>query len=300
MFDVGQLRLLKRRHTHVLEPALREIFTDSPDFFGLDIPDFDYRNLNSSEIGSACGRFYEYLTAGFYGGEVNDVRFRISIQDYDGGTKPDVIDHDGKQVFESKSFYINKGHASLINRQTLANVVLQTERYPDYRFEYALYRHNIGGLKSTYSATEEKLFEDLAKGTLYSVVLPFDVILHLSDPTSANGHGFVRYYAGRSAYPPCACFNSSLANGLLIEPEQTLVDAGLNPDNYLVRRFVSPEVKFNGVEVAKFPIVRIRRKNNLRWIKELRKIMDGDLIDYLSITCVRNGEADYPPEWDEV
>jgi len=295
----------KTRHTHVLKPAVKSVYPPIKRSLPGILP-------NSSEIGTAMGRFYEYLTTGLYGGYANDVKFTVPVgEDQMRNAKPDVIDDVNKRIWECKSS--SQGRSSnMMNRQLAVNVVLQTERWPDYEFFYGFFKHDLKGARSTYRNTIEGLFKDLSEKVIFSVILPFDVIVHLAMPFAENGSSgsrIIRHYPGNetgSRYEPCACLNSGSLNGLFLKTEEKLEEIGLDPSDYNIQRFVSPEeIMVDGNEVRKFPIVWVKRKNNRRWVKEFREDEDRvkGLVDYLLYDPRKEEKKDekgYPKFWDDV
>lgn len=247
----------RKFHTEVLKPARWSINIPVQNYLPGIYP-------NGSERKTAQGRFYEFLTAGMYGGRLCDIKFKIDSNTYLGSVKPDVIDEENKIIWESKGFAIYYS-CNIMNRQILGNMNLQLGS-PNYQFNYALYQHPIKGMNSTYQESIDTLIKDLSEKTLFSVVLPLEVILHLSIPGNDNGAKAVRHYEGEKEYPNCICLNRSFTKRLFFNPEESMESIGLLPDDYSFKKYVSPSMEVNKNKINPFPIVFVSRKNGLEWV----------------------------------
>ncbi len=260
-----KIRSLEKSHRNVLKPVESVIRVPIQKYL------FDIEP-NATEKGMAQGRFYESLTAGLYGGFTSDLKFKIDEETYKGSTIPDVIDWGGNKIWESKGFAIYYS-CNIMSRQILGNMHIQLNN-PDCEFNYALYRHPIKGMHSTYRKSLDDLIQDLSEQTLFSVVLPLNVILHLSIPGNDNGAKAVRHYEGKREYPNCICLNQAFTKKLFFDAEETIDSIGLSSKDYSFKRYLSPEMEVNENKVNPFPIVHISSKNHDKWMKSFAENLE--------------------------
>lgn len=276
-----KIESVREKHKRVLSPSKKSLEIPAHAFPAHSqnyLPGFE---PSASERKTSQGRFYEFLTAGIYGGKVSDVKYKLDNETYRGSVKPDVVDLEKEIMWESKGFAIHYS-CNMMNRQILGNMGLQLNN-PNFQFKYALYQHPIKGMNSTYRVSIEQLIKDLSQKTLFSIVLPLDIILHLSIPGKQNGSNAVRHYEGERDYPNCICLNKNFSRGIFLNPEETIEHIGLSQDDYSFERHVSPEMEINGNVLNPFPIIVVSRKNHFEWIQSFTrdKVAQVELSEHL-------------------
>jgi hypothetical protein len=124
------------------------------------------------------------------------------------------------------------------------------------------------GIKS-YKGTEEALFREMAERTFFSLRLPFSVVLamHKIGDERMKKHLF-RRYEGSETFPDCTIIRSPTINKIFKNPSETLAEFGLNADDYVVERVLSPkDFEIEGARIRQFPILHMNDKNHAEWVK---------------------------------
>lgn len=229
----------------------------------------------------AMGRFYEYLTAAFYGGRLGSVIKLDDSTNSNGGNgdgevqeaeeqfdittilKPDVVHSEANVMYESKA--VRSGQTCKLTDSQIDLYKELQQRNPYPKVYFVIYRHGLYGIKSTWTGSAEKLFGVLSERTAYSLVLPFRMILRLHD--TENPSEYVSRYEGkensRDDFNTCTCIRASALTRILKEPERVLQDlnhpeSSFLPEEFRVRRFMSPnKIYVNRNRVRQFPIVYI-------------------------------------------
>ena len=214
---------------------------------------FEIREASKSN-GLRAGDFYEVLTKAFYGGEL---KTQISLPN--GGTaKPDIIDDDKKIFIDSKG--TSTSHACILRDEQLELYKRLLELYPNYSLYFALYKHGIAAIKSEWKGDHDELVSRLTEDTIYSIVLPFSLVIELNKPKSET-RGLVYRYGGETLYGKCTCLRPMSTIRLLAEPEELLERLRLDPKRFNYERFLSPnEFKVNDRTLRQFPILRISER----------------------------------------
>jgi len=240
----------------------------TPSYSNVARPQLEMFDFSNQASHVSMGDFYEMVTRGFYGGELSNWRI-LYDEDESHLIKPDLVSK--LMVGESKSCC--SGHTcNLIDDQIerykqIQNMDNHAETY------FALYRHNFKDIKS-WKGDEKELFKQLGQKTLFSIRLPFSLILHLHRGLNGEGHEFVYHYKSKSPeeekpYPDCTCIRSSTINRIFEKPVETIEAMRLNPEDYKIKRFLSPDsFIIEGASVKQFPVVYIADKAPRRWIKD--------------------------------
>lgn len=226
--------------------------------------------LSVTKRSTLMGRFYEHINRALYGGTLNDERIDVSWENGECGEesiKPDVIDHEGRIVWESKACC--SGHScNIMNRQLDGYRYIQYY-YPDAEVFFSLYRHSLKGIKSepTEKLSEEDIVQELIVRTLFSVVLPLGIILRLQEIPNSQGINHARLYEGGKEWPDCLVINPKTIDRFLSDPEQNLRYLDLDPSNYIIERYRSPgNLAVNRKRIKPFPVVRILYRDHWEWV----------------------------------
>lgn len=236
----------------------------------------------------SMGDFYELVTAGFYGGKLANRRYLEETNSrehpsYNGGEgsgliKPDVIDAERGQNWEAKAV-VAGNTCNLADAQIWRYMMMQRQD-PSSKFYFALYRHNLRGVKS-FDGTEEELFRALANQTLCSVVLPLSIVLQLYDWPAGTRNNLVYRYDG-SRYTPCTCVRSHAINKFFFQSDELIGDLDLNLEDYEVVHLKSPkDFSVAGIRLSQFPIVWIKDRDYKSWIRGFltgeKRLDEGDV-----------------------
>jgi hypothetical protein len=236
------------------------------------------------------GMYYEFLSTGIFGGERIANAFTRRL--------PDVADLEGRVFTEVKGCCVNKT-LQLRDSQVEFYRLIQAA-YPDWRINLAIFRHAVPKIKS-YAGSDEELYAVLTQKTLYSVVLPFDVMLGLHDGERIPN--LVRMYeeeidpeAGVHTYETCACLRIAALHRFVLEPEAALREMGFSQGEHEVRRTWSPSgMTVNGVPVTPFPTVIITRVDYAGWREQWRRGFSPDPEIFESVDPLEPLAAITPP-----
>ncbi len=236
------------------------------------------RRATGSEKAIAMGTFYEHMTAAIFGGRLENMK-RVANGNHLGLTtngaeaideddemritKPDVVDHKRRRVYESKACRSGQT-CKLSDDQIDLYRALQAEE-PHPRIYYVVYRHSLDGIKSRWKGTPEQLFYALVQKTSYCLVMPLSLILALHNPKKGSTK-YVYRYEEETRFEVCTSIRSSALTALLTEPERVIVDLSFDPNEYKTKRLLSPsELKINSYEVKRYPILVIQDRDHRAW-----------------------------------
>ncbi|MBS3169021.1 hypothetical protein J4210_00925 [Candidatus Woesearchaeota archaeon] len=202
------------------------------------------------------GLFYEQLTMLLFGGEPGKT-FSPLVRELDLLTRPDIVDEQKQCFLESKA--ICSGQHCLILDSQLQGYDTLTEHFPAYSISFALYRHSLPGIKSSWAGTASDLFGELSSSTAYLISLPYALVCALqqkgiSDPFSRLVY---RYHNPYTTFDTCVCIRSSTITRLATEPEIVIADLDLAGDRFSVDRYSSPALRINNTPINRFPIIQI-------------------------------------------
>ncbi len=219
------------------------------------------------------GLFYETVTALFYGGLLGE-HFSSVSDELDLLTKPDLVNHDTKQFFESKSVRSGQ-HCMLLDAQLEGYDQLE-EHFPDYSTSFAIYRHSLHGIKSSWQGTTDELFQELSRRTAYLVLLPYSIIQKFQTvgQSGVSSPLVYRYSHPRSTYDTCTCIRSSTLTRLAIEPQTVIDDLNFDREQFVVNRYRSPVCQINNFSLQPFPIIEI---TDLVEHRRTLRIIENDL-----------------------
>lgn len=230
----------------------------------------------------AMGRYYEFMTRGFFGGVLSDLKY-LEAQDNENHHNhfsiPDVTNHEEGVLWESKACC--SGHScNLLDSQIEGYKSRQLDE-PDLRIFFVVYRHVLRGIKSTYKGSERELFEELNKKTMLALVLPFSLVLGLHEPIhEENPHwsrlcymyeekeGIGRTDGKHHYFGSCTYIRSPTLNRFLTEPEEVIQEIGYDVSAFNIKRRITPEgLRVNKNPVRQFPVVLISDVNHEQWFK---------------------------------
>ena len=249
-------------HTRVLRPRHRKITLST------QIDAFEGQYPNKTKRGQLMSYFFESLTRALYGGKLNDRMYNVQLNgSVSGGLKPDVVDNARNIHYESKATV--SGDALEIDEEQFRKYEHDQYRDLSTRLFYAIYRHSLHGIKKQ-KRTEDEIFSELTEKTDFSIVLPFSVLIALSD---VRGNYLVSSYMGRqTSYQDCFSLRSPTTNRFLTTPEEVLTSVDLNLKDYIIERYLSPSnLTVNNEKIKQFPIVKIYDKNHNKWAKKFAK-----------------------------
>jgi|TARA_Y100000310_G_scaffold338143_1_gene427007 hypothetical protein len=228
---------------------------------------FDY----SSGIMRTLGSFFENLSKGIYGGDFG----RTQIVDIENGynglsrviSEPD-ISHSRDHVFREVKSFSPDNSLKFFDPQMEKYAKQQSvpKKIPEIRFE--LFRHGISKITKKHKMTEaEAMILDLSQNVRFMISMPFSVAYAIYDNSSVpnlleeHTYPLTSRYEGKG-YGWCTQFRPRGINSLLIKPEKTFRDLGLNPRHF---KFVSMRfprgVRINGNKILPFPVLIITERD---------------------------------------
>ncbi len=237
----------------------------------LEIPEqlemFGSSNQNKAHI--KMGLFYEMLTACLIGGKLTDGLFRINRpQDL---PYPDVMTNDGKIIIESKACRLGHqlnlldGQIGLYRRMQINN--------SKARIMYAIWRHRFQKIKA-YKGTTSMLFSELSQKTAHGVILPLSIILFLHDMKKEkrqalrDKHNLILRRYESNSWDYCTRTGSPIWNEFLLNPENTIRNIGMDPDDFTWVRFIVPPIQLNASTIQGVPFIIIADKTHKKAVKK--------------------------------
>src|SRR3989344_1934316 len=210
-----RVRSVLEFHSEALEPVHHRIRIP----FQVNLQGF-YPSVNKRRV--LVGAFYEGVNQGFYGGTLNEQKFDIDFLNGhpSPGVKPDIIDRDKNLEWEVKGSHYNK--ESKLTHDQIGGYKARQYSSPEDTFLVAFYRYNLPFLEKT-DRMEEDIVRTLTKETLYSVVLPFPVVLKIMEnPKPGVNFGRNHFQKDGTAYESCLCISPSALHRFLTNPHESL------------------------------------------------------------------------------
>ena len=193
-----------------------------------------YPSTNKRRV--LVGAFYEGVDRGFYGGDLNDVKFDIEFLNGKrfGGVKLDIIDKENNLEREIKGSHYDK--EAKITHEQLTGMTFKQYHHPHEEFFVSFYKYNLPGLEKIHR-TEENIISGLLKNTLYSIILPLNVILKIRE-NPKQGVNFGRNHLQKEGtqYESCLCIAPSALQRFLTNPHENLQLLGLDPSRFKIER----------------------------------------------------------------
>jgi hypothetical protein len=223
--------------------------------------------LDDNPSGPNCFNVYmgdigEQLWCAVWGGEWVKKRFPTGS----AARLPDVFKRERRIVSEVKYCCV-KSQFQIRNSQMELYNYLQASA-PAWQGRMTFFRHGVNAIK-TYPGSRRMLCRDLAKRTMYSVDVSFDLMrrihegkcreltrLYEENPMKPEAH----------TYEKCTCLKASAQHRFCDSIEDVLRKLGHSPQDYRIERLWSPSnLKILGYAVDRFPMVRITRKDYRDW-----------------------------------
>ncbi len=249
--------LVQAQHHNTLEP--RFYIVKRPTTKQFDLFDFHGNQLPSSNLGF----FYELVGRAFYGGTLYGSR-RSPLPGYPVfESNPDTVDLGEQKMREHKGC---ARHRTLILRDgQISRYIADQCNFPDWDIRSTLFRHSFRDIRS-FKGTEGKLYGSLAQGTVYALDLPLAVLIELHNGETHNNGHLVATRSSNGSFPESTRVSKGFMNYLFINPVAALQNLGLNPDEYIATRLMSPpDVKIAGRTLKPFPILRLEHGDPASW-----------------------------------
>ena len=113
------------------------------------------------------------------------------------------------------------------------------------------------------------MFEELGKKTIYSIILPFSIILEMYDPNKGTTELVSRYENDKTQYDNVTYVKASTLTRLFFETKNVIKNLGLEQENYIIKRLMSPDsININGFEVNHFPVISVHDKSHGEWARK--------------------------------
>lgn len=253
-------------------PELKDIFKEQIRTDSKRVQRDSQRGLfgQIDSVHTKIGDFYEYLSAGLFGGKVGNV-ITISEGEDDGSgfsdndeAYPDVYNEERRLFVESKAL-----HSSTILKledDQVARYRRLMNKFRDHTLTYGIYFHSMGKVRSI-GGSESEIFERASRATLCGLILDHEIIEALHQ--SRNKDLVYRYDEGNrksggewdyTGVKP-ATFKRMLEDPKEnTGPNEILWKIGLDPANYGIERRLLPlNMKIEGNTLNLFPLIRISR-----------------------------------------
>jgi len=205
------------------------------------------------------GDFYEFLTAGIYGGVIRrNVEVTKSVY-----IEPDVLNDETKQGFESKA--VNSSESLKLDDRQIQRYHKLQFYMQEYDFYFVVYRHSLKGLNNY---EQENIFSVLSDRTFGSIVIPLSLVTHMH---ALRDNDFIYRYEGEKWCHTTAVrshvlnrFFGDLTRG---SEKEIVQELGANPKEYEFFRLMSPlDFLIKGNRIKPFPVMFISDKNPGKWI----------------------------------
>lgn len=245
-------------HTTIIKPAQNSVTIPiKKSTIGNEYP-------NQTKRRQFMGFFFENLNSALYGGNLNDVRYNTSSDGNGKNTKPDVVDKRKYVRWETKATV--SGDGLEISDSQFRGYQLSQYNNPRTKFLYSIFRHSLHDIEKKERTYGEIMF-GLIEKTSFSLALTLRVLDSLS---KAKNTGLVSQYMGKqTSWHDCFIIRSPTVNKFLTEPQSILEAMGLNPDDFVIQRYLSPEnFRVNRRKISQFPIVKILDKNHEQWVND--------------------------------
>ncbi len=219
------------------------------------MPLFGIRLTNQYHIGF----FFEMIASGLFGGKLVDSIVKLG-EDSPYNIKPDV--ESSKRIIESKCIR-NGNHLNLSNDQIEKYKTYQTQK-PNKQISFTIWRHCFYN-SMAYRGSIDELVSVITSKLQVGIILPLSIIVTLWK----DHKGLSRVYANPWY---CTCVRSPIINGFAFSPEASIEQIGLDPNEYEIKRYMSPKgFKVNKIAIKEFPLVVITDKDPAKWIQQHNK-----------------------------
>lgn len=218
----------------------------------------------------SIGNFYENLTLCIFGGK-HHIREKI-VEDAFLICEPDSTNHNEEIHFESKGVSI-RGDCKLYDHQTQKYFLLQLGKgaYKSPVIIYAIYLHDCIGITNKTDGNLEKVISELSKSNKLMLILPFSIIWEIH--RNGNYRSFYRVFGSEKCSTEYMTrFRPKEMYKFMLDPEQSIKDFNLNPEDYIIVKRKLPEgMKINKTIVKDFPILYVQDKNHSKSLKRFKE-----------------------------
>ena len=219
------------------------------------------------------GYYFELLTHGIYGGRLKGFHKLSNGEGVDRNvitSEPDVVIDEKSCLRESKS--VSPGESlKLYDNQLAKYICLQLGNYYKNHplIVFDIFRHGVRGLISNFTKKPlGDLVDNLSLSTRFMLSLPLSVVVAMHR-VDFNKHSS-RYEGDKWEHNSRSL--STCLNSLIAYPERTLVDFGLDSNDFNIKKMRFPaNVRMNKKEISPFPVLVVRDKNHNLWVEDFRK-----------------------------
>ncbi len=220
------------------------------------------------------GRFYEVLSQGIHGGEMNKTFEVNNGMGYSFKIRPDLVL--GEKFWDAKAVAPSQ-YLKLPDDQMMRYALLQISKInsktPEIKVE--IFRHGVMKLESKFvNRPIEDLIFQLSQNTKYLISMDLSVAFEYYRLAFDKGNFQLRYDKGNSY----TGIRSGDLSALLAYPEESLEKIGINLDNLEIKKRRFPrEVRIGDYELNSFPILIIENKNYPeKWIEYFNQIINDE------------------------
>ncbi len=243
----GHFDRIRALHTRYLEPRRLKAELYRPQ----QLPMFGLNKMNHYHIGF----FFELMTSALFGGKLVDSIVELPEESlYD--IKPDV---EGRTtVMESKCIR-NGHHLNLYNDQIGKYKTYQIMK-PHKRISFSIWRHSYRN-SSKHRGSIDELLNAIIDRLQCGIVLPLSVMLALWEDAPDLSRKYDEPWY-------CTCVRSPVMNDFIFAPKKNLERYRLNPNEYLITRYLTPPgLTIDHATVKPFPLIVIADRDPTAWIQ---------------------------------
>ena len=237
-------------------------------------------------IGSKQGFFYEILSQGIWGGELNP-KINLNLGASEISFFPDLSSKEYISEIKSISPY---RRLKLKDWQIAKySAVIYNDQFPEKRINFKIFRHGLKEIQKKYGNKKLRdLIKGLSQNTFYGISMPFSLIFELY---SSNFEHTSRYDNDGSSFETQTRVSSKFIDELVCEPENTLKSLGFQKDRFgFIPRNSPKRIKVNRFEVRSFPFLEIVDREIDSWRSNFSREMDKNIIS-LPSNFSRNFES---------
>lgn len=217
----------------------------------IQMPLFRIRLANKFHMGF----FFELLSAGLFGGKLIDSVTELP-EDSPYDIKPDVESVD--KIIESKCI-VNGSHLNLYDDQIGKYKVYQTMK-PDKQISFAIWRHSLRAT-GVHRGSIAELLMAITERLQAGIVLPLSIMTKLWE----NDTKISRKYGEPWC---CVSVKSPVINNFIFNPWAMVERLHLNPEDYRITRYISPQnFIVDKISVKQFPLIIIEDRYPAKWIE---------------------------------
>jgi hypothetical protein len=243
----------------------------------LELAGFE-RNHPKDGLKVRLGYYFERLVQGIQGGTIQDPRELNELKN-PLISEPDITHLSTCCLREVKG--VASGQALKIGDEQFAkyaHLQLGTHYSKPPKISFEIFRH---GVTKVFKNFEGKSIDELVNALTLNVrslcSLPFSVMAQIH----GSGVPYTSRYEGDHWISITRFFSTGL-NSMLSDPERTISEIGLNPEEYNIQRRKFPTgIKMNGLEIFSFPILIVEDKDHAKWLSEFSQGRGQYYLNYL-------------------